>query len=66
MSFLSREWRVAFNGCVKVSSAHVLDESGHLNVCWGNVWQLDPVFEEVVVDPVDQLVDSFTSLFNFP
>ena len=66
MSLLSWEGRIALNGGIEISSADMFDESGSLNLCRGNIWQLDPVFQQVVIDPVYEFVDSFTSLFDFP
>jgi hypothetical protein len=66
MSFLAWERRVAVNSGIEVSSAHMLDLSGSLDVLRSGVWKLDPVLKEVIIDPVDELVDSLATLFVRP
>lgn len=44
----------------------MLDLLCTLNVGWGSVWQLNPVFKQIVVNPVDKLVDAFTASFVRP
>ena len=53
VSFLARERRVAINCSVEVASADVFDLSGSLDVLRSGVWELNPIFKQVVVDPVD-------------
>jgi hypothetical protein len=66
MSLLAWEGWVGVNGGIKVSSNDVLDQSGGLDVGGGGVWELNPVLEEGLVNPVDELVNTFTSTFMRP
>jgi hypothetical protein len=44
----------------------MLDLSGGLDMVRGGIWQLNPVLKEVIIDPVDELVDSLATLFVRP
>ncbi len=66
MSFLAREGRVAVNESIEVTGANMLDLSNSLDLLRGSVWQLDPILKEVVINPVDELVDTFTAALMRP
>jgi hypothetical protein len=66
VSFLAREGRVAINGSIEVPGANMLDLSDSLDLLRGGVWQLDPIFKEVVINPIDELVDTFTAALMRP
>ena len=64
MSLLSTEGRVSINISVQVTSEHVLDETCLLDVLGAAVWKLDPIIQQVVGDPEDQLVHTFATSLN--
>jgi hypothetical protein len=41
----------------------MLDLSGGLDMVRGGIWQLNPVLKEVIVDPVDEFVNTLSTLF---
>lgn len=53
VSFLARERRIAVDGGIEVASANMLDLSGSLDVLGSGIWKLNPIFKQVVVNPVD-------------
>lgn len=61
VTFLAREGRVRINGCVKVTSDHMLNHARADDVLGANVGQLDPVREKIVSDPVYEGVSSLTA-----
>ena len=66
MSFLAREGGVAIDGSVEVPGDNMLDLSHSLDLLRGGVWELDPILKEVVINPIDELVDAFTAALMRP
>ena len=64
MSLLSGELGVGSDFSVQVSGEDVLDLHGPSDVLGSAVGELNPVVKEVIGDPVNELVDSSTTLFN--
>jgi hypothetical protein len=64
VSLFAREGRIAIDDCVQVACKDVLDKSRNLDVLRLDVWQLDPVLQGVVRDPVHPAVHSFSPLFR--
>jgi hypothetical protein len=66
VSLLAWERGIAVNSSIEVASAHMLDLSSSLNVLRGGIWKLDPVLKKIVIDPVDELIYSLSTLFVRP
>jgi len=64
VALLAGERRVRVDFSIEITSKNVLDKSGALDVLGLAVWQLNPVVEQVVGDPVNKGVDTFTALLN--
>ena len=44
----------------------MLDLSDSLDLLRGGVWELDPILKEVVINPIDELVDTLTAALMRP
>lgn len=66
VSFLAGEGRVAIDGSIEIAGTDVLDLPCSLDVLRGGIWKLNPILKKVVVDPVNELVDTLTSLLMRP
>ena len=61
VAFLAVEMRVRVQVGVQVTRERVLDETRLLDVLRAAVWQLDPVVEQVVRDPENELVEALAA-----
>ena len=53
------ERRIAIDRGIEVSCANMLDLSGSLDVGRGCLWELNPVVEKGIINPVDKTVNTF-------
>lgn len=63
MSLFAWEGRTAIYGGVKIACQNYLDASCYLQALWQRFWQLDPVRHEIVCDPENVSISSFTAFF---
>ena len=67
MSLFSWEWRVAVDFGIQISRENVLDLSSDVQVRRLQIWKLDPVLQNVVSYPENELIGSSTSFLDiFP
>ena len=64
VALLAWEARVGVEGGIEVAREDVLDLACTHDVLGSGVWQLDPVVERIIGDPVYKLVDTFAALFK--
>ena len=65
VSLFAAKGRVGVDLSVQVSTEYMLDLSSLSDMNRSAVWQLDPVIEQVIRNPEDSFVNSFTAGFNF-
>lgn len=65
VALFTGEWRVAMERGVEVTREEMFDCARSHDMLWSRIWQLDPVIQRVISDPVNELVNAFTSLLDF-
>ena len=64
MSLFSFKGWVRVNLSIQVTGEDVLDETSLFNVLGAAIWELNPIVQQIVCDPEDGFVDTFSTRFH--